>query len=240
MNKVAELHRKIAPELVAMVEERYNVLRQIQFSQPVGRRTLASALNVGERVIRAQVDFLKDAGLVDFSPLGMTITGEGREILGELAEYVRMLHGLTGLEEELAKQLGLKRLIIIRGDSEAESAVRRELGRTAAAVLGSVLQEDWTVAVSGGSTMAIVAESVHIHAPTVTVVPARGGLGEQMEYQANTIAAVMARKLGGRYRLLHIPDGVNEEALQVILSADANIRAVAHTIRSAEIGRAHV
>jgi central glycolytic genes regulator len=56
-----------------------------------------------------------------------------------------------------------------------------------------------------------------------------------VEYQANTIAAVMATKLGGRYRLLHIPDGVGEEALEVLTARDTNVGEVAQMIRQADI-----
>ena len=74
MDRVALLHRRIAPELISVIEERYNILRHIQYSQPIGRRALAGMLAIGERIIRAQVDFLKTAGLVDFTPLGMMVT----------------------------------------------------------------------------------------------------------------------------------------------------------------------
>lgn len=235
MKDVAWLHRKIAPELIAVMEDRYSILRHIQFAQPVGRRALATMLDMGERVIRAQVEFLKNAGLVDFTPLGMTVTNEGTAILGNLAQYIRLIHGLTALEEELAAKLRLKKVVIIPGDSAADAAVSRELGRAAAGVLGQYLGNNMTIAVSGGSTMATVAEAMTTTAPSATVVPARGGLGERVEYQANTIAAVMAAKLGGKYRLLHIPDGLSEEALEVILATDSNIKAVADMTKHADI-----
>ncbi|WP_425058431.1 Central glycolytic genes regulator [Sporomusa carbonis] len=235
MDKIIQLQRKIAPELTQIIEARYNLLRQIQHTQPVGRRALATMLNMGERVVRANVDWLKAAGLVEFSQLGMSVTFEGQTMLADLAEYIRMLHGLAALEDELAERLNLKKVIIIPGDSEADSAVKRELGRAAAGVLGQHLGDNMIVAVSGGSTMAKVAEAVNFSVPSTTVVPARGGLGEVVEYQANTIAAVMAGKLGGRYRLLHIPDGVSEETLEVILAGDANLKAVADMIKQADI-----
>jgi central glycolytic genes regulator len=235
VKKAAELHRKIAPELVEVIEDRYNILRHIRYAQPIGRRALAYAMNASERIVRAKVDFLKGAGLVELSPLGMTMTSEGNALMKELGEYVRALHGLTGLEQELAERLGLKQVVIIRGDSDADATVQRELGRAAAGVLSHYLGNNMTIAVSGGSTMAEVAESIGIHAPSTTVVPARGGLGERVEYQANTIAAVIATKLGGKYRLLHISDGVDAEALEVILARDANIRAVAQMIRQADV-----
>jgi central glycolytic genes regulator len=235
MKKVVQLHRKIAPELIALLEERYNILRHIQYSQPVGRRALASMLSMGERIVRAQVDFLKNAGMVDFSALGMTVTKEGQDILLDMAEYIRLLHNVTVLEEELAMKLHMKKVIIIPGDSDEDSAVQRELGRAAAGLLRQCLGDNMIIAVSGGSTMARVAEAVTVTAPGTLVVPARGGLGEQVESQANTIAAVMADKLGGRYRLLHIPDGVSEEALETIRASDANVRTLAKLIRRPDI-----
>ncbi|HMM19464.1 MAG TPA: sugar-binding domain-containing protein [Selenomonadales bacterium] len=235
MEKAAELHRIIAPELTALLEERYALLRQIECLQPVGRRALAAALGMGERVVRAQVDFLKEAGLIDFSPLGMTMTGDGQAILPELSEYVRILHGLAGLESGLAAALGLRLVIVIRGDSDADAAVRRELGRAAAGVLRQHLGDNMTIAVSGGSTMAQVADAINFTASATTVVPARGGLGERVEYQSNTIAAGMANKLGGRYRLLHIPDGVSEEAMDVLVSHDLHLRDVSQLIRRADV-----
>ncbi|MBP2649567.1 MAG: cggR [Firmicutes bacterium] len=234
MKKAVELQRKIAPELLEIIEARYNILRQIKYAQPVGRRTIAVALEIGERVVRAQVEFLKNAGLIGFSQLGMTITDEGQAVLSELDEYVRIMYGLSALEQTLAVRLGLKKVVVIRGDSETDSAVRRELGRAAAALLHEFLGHNKVVAVSGGSTMAEVAQAINFHAPEVTVVPARGGLGEVVEYQANTIAAVMANRLGGRYRLLHVPEGLSVEAMEV-LGRDVNISAVTQMLKGAGV-----
>ncbi|HEY3423318.1 MAG TPA: sugar-binding domain-containing protein [Negativicutes bacterium] len=235
MEKVVQLHRKIAPELITIVEDRYNILRHIQYAEPLGRRALAGMLGMGERVVRAQVDFLKNAGFIDYSALGMTVTTAGQAVLFDLAEYIRLLHGLTMLETELAARLRLKQVVIIPGDSDADIMVQRELGRAASGVLGHYLGDNMTIAVSGGSTMAQVAAAIHMSQHTTTVVPARGGLGEQVEYQANTIAAGIANKLGGCYRLLHIPDGVSEAVVEAILSSDTNIHSVADMIKQADI-----
>lgn len=244
VKKVVQLHRKIAPELIAVIEDRYNILRHVSHSQPIGRRALAQNLGAGERAVRVQVDFLKNAGFLEFSPLGMTITPDGEKLLRDSEEYISELHGLAMVETEIAGQLGVKQVIIIPGDSENDATVKRELGRAVVSILGQYLTENMVIAVSGGSTMAKVAEAVSLQAPTTTVVPARGGLGEQVEYQANIIAAVMAAKLGGTYRLLHIPDGMSEEALEVILASDANAGDVIEMIKHADIlihgiGRAH-
>ena len=234
--KTAQLHRKIAPELISLIEERYDILRHIQYAEPVGRRALSLMLEKGERSVRAQVEFLKNAGFVDFSPMGMTLTPEGRLIQIGLADYIKVLHGLTMLETELSQKLGIGQVIIIPGDSETDPMVSRELGRATASVLEQYITDNnMIVAVSGGTVMANVADAIHFSRPSVTVVPARGGIGENVEYQANTIAATMATKLGGKYRMLHIPDGVSEEMLGTMLVDSNNIYSVTEMIKQANV-----
>jgi len=234
--KTAQLHRKIAPELITLIEERYDILRHIQYDEPIGRRALSLILAKGERSVRAQVEFLKNAGLVDFSPMGMTLTPEGKLMQIDLAEYIKVLHGLTMMEAELSEKLGIAQVIIMPGDCEADSMVIRELGRATANVLDQYLKDNnMIVAVSGGTVMANVAEAINFSRPNITVVPARGGLGEQVEYQANTIAATMATKLGGKYRMLHVPDGVSEEMMSVMLVDNSNIHSVIEMIKQANV-----
>ena len=68
----------------------------------------------------------------------------------------------------------------------------------------------------------------------VLVVPARGGLGEEMEQQAGTIAARIANSLGAQYRLLHIPDNLEESTAQVLLQ-DSHVHGIIQTIKSSDI-----
>ncbi|WP_426068338.1 sugar-binding domain-containing protein, partial [Escherichia coli] len=42
-------------------------------------------------------------------------------------------------------------------------------------------------------------------------VPARGGIGEAVSVQANSISAVMANKTGGNYRALYVPEQLSRE-----------------------------
>jgi len=234
--KIVEFHRKIAPEFITIIEERYEILRHIQYAEPVGRRALSFTLAKGERSVRAQVEFLKNAGLVDFSPLGMTLTPEGKIMQIDLAEYIKVLHGLTMLEMQLSDKLVIDQVIIIPGDSEADHMVVRELGRATANVLNQYLQDNnMIVAVSGGTVMANVAAAINFSRPSITVVPARGGLGEQVENQANTIAATMATKLGGKYRMLHVPDGVSEEMMGAMLTDNSNLHSVIEMIKRANV-----
>jgi central glycolytic genes regulator len=57
-------------------------------------------------------------------------------------------------------------------------------------------------------------------------VPARGGLGEKVENQANTIVAEMARKAKGDYRLLYVPDPLSETSYQTMINEPSIISAL--------------
>ena len=50
----------------------------------------------------------------------------------------------------------------------------------------------------------------------VMVVPARGGLGEVLEIQANSIASNLANKLGANYKLLQLYDGIGKEVIESV------------------------
>ncbi len=67
--------------------------------------------------------------------------------------------------------------------------------------------------------MATVAEETILDNKSrdIIVIPARGGLGRDVNTQSNSIAAKLAEKLGGAYRLLYVPDGLEEEALEIML-----------------------
>lgn len=65
---------------------------------------------------------------------------------------------------------------------------------------------------------ALAAAMPPIHtAENVMFVPARGGIGEQVENEANTICAAMAKRARSQYRLLYVPDPIGEESYQTII-----------------------
>ena len=247
MDSIINLQKKIVPELTDLLVQRYQILRQVSHEFPIGRRALAARLGLSERVLRAQVDFLKKSGLLQFSSSGMTVTGEGEDILKELADYVRKLQDLSFLEKTLSDTLKIGRVVILPGDSDQEDVVKREIGRTAAHILSKLLSDGkkHIVAVSGGSTMAAMAANITGTQANTVVVPARGGLGDNVELQANKIATVLAQRLGASYRQLYVPDSVSEDILNSILKEDIGVRAVVDIIKNADIlvhgvGRANV
>ena len=109
MQEVLDLQRKIVPELVEVLEKRYNVLRTIFYNQPIGRRMLASELNLGERIVRNEIDLLKSQNLIEINTPGMTVTKDGQNVLEWLKEFIHQIKGLNDIEKSIKSVLGLKR-----------------------------------------------------------------------------------------------------------------------------------
>ena len=235
MKEIIKIQQKIAPELIKVVERRYTILRAIFYLQPIGRRSLAEKLGISERKIRNDLEFLKQEGFINSTSAGARMTSRGNKLFYQLDDYVKALQGLDKLEIELSRKLGLKEVYIVPNTMN-NTDTQQELGRFAAKLLQRKLRNEDVLAVTGGTTLAVVAE---LMLPTqnlfeVTVVPGRGGLGEEVEIQANTIAAKIAKKLGGDYHLLHVPDNLNESLLETIIK-EPQIKEVLSLVEKADI-----
>jgi len=212
-----DILKLVAPEIMETVHRRYLILRTVDHLAPVGRRVLAETLQTGERTIRTELEALKELELIATGAGGAVLTPRGNKALLALAPHMLELLGLPAMEKQVAEHLGIPRVILVPGDSSADSLVQRELGRAAARVLVQEIRDGDVVAITGGATMSQVAGSVHSQRHRVTVVPGRGALGERMEIQANTIAAKLAQALGGSYRLLHAPDNLSRHAQEELV-----------------------
>lgn len=208
------LMQKLAPDLAQEIERRALVLERIGALQPVGRRQLAARLNMPEREVRTVATLLKEHGLVSLDAAGMSLTQMAAEVLPMARLFSRDLRGLTKLETQLSQMLNVDKVCVVPGEADHDEHVISEVGRSAASRLRSFLQSGSTLAVTGGFTIREVAFSIPHSAPmNVMVVPARGGIGRALETQANTIASEIAKRLGGHHRLMHLPDDLDEQAL---------------------------
>ena len=236
MKEILNLQKKIVPELVEVLEKRYNILRTIYFNQPIGRRVLASELNLGERNVRTEIDLLKSQNLIEINTPGMSVTNEGIELVDKLKEFIRELKGLDELEKTLQKHLGLKGVIIVPGDIDEDPTVIKELGKAAANYGKKIIKKNDIIAITGGSTLKEVVEAFPKinNISNVLVIPARGGMGRKVESQANTLAASLAKKINGSYKLLHIPENVSGEVLDGLLK-EKQIRDVIECIHEADV-----
>ncbi|MBO8171504.1 MAG: hypothetical protein H0Z33_06425 [Bacillaceae bacterium] len=216
MKQIWHVLDSVHPELVAEVRKRHDVLRYIHLLQPVGRRNLTTHLQLTERTIRTEMESLQELGLISSNNRGMSLTRKGFHILQQLDAYLRDSSDLGSLAAELEERLAIEEVIVVAGDSEQDPLVKKEMGRQAALKLVSLFEHASVVSLTGGTSVASVAELMPSlqEFPDLLFLPARGGLGQKMETQANTLVSMMAEKAGGRYRLLHLPDHLSEASYQ--------------------------
>ncbi|MFA5576942.1 MAG: sugar-binding domain-containing protein [Tissierellaceae bacterium] len=214
-----ELIMQLLPEISSSLETRYLILRSISYNQPIGRRMLSEDLGIKERTIRDEANILKEQGLLNVDFMGMYISEEGKIILENLHQVYNKLKGIPKLEKRLEDILKIERVIIVAGDSSHRAMVLGDMGKITSRTIRDMVEEKDIIGITGGNTMAKVAEEAIAEKTSrdLTIIPARGGLGRDMETQANSIAAKLAHRLGAAYRLLYVPDGLEEEALELIL-----------------------
>lgn len=220
-----EIQQQLIPDLVEKMYRRFSILATISQNEPVGRRSLSEHMDLTERVLRSETDLLKQE-LIKVKSTGMEITEKGKEVINQLNDYFNHYSDDHKMANAIKEKYNIKEVHVVPGDSDEKQSVKREMGRQAGQLLESSLYEDAIVSVTGGSTMAYVSESIHLLPFNVFFVPARGGLGENMVYQANTIASSMAQQAGGYYTTLYVPDNVSESTYNTLMLEPS----VSHTL----------
>lgn len=236
MKQLLAMQKQLLPDLLDVMKKRYNLLRHIQLMQPIGRRNLATSVNLTERVLRSEVLFLKRQGLIFTENSGMSLTYEGRQLVEKMEPLIKELFGLGELEHVLTATFGLSEVAIVPGDADESDVVKKILGRAGANMLLKKARAGDVIAVNGGTTVASVAEML-TETPVLketVFVPSRGGLGEAVELQANYLASLMAKKTGASYRLMHVPEQMSGEAYRSLMN-EPNIQDVLHVIQQARI-----
>ncbi len=225
---------KILPEAKEIIKRRRLILKTIFDLESPGRRTLAKETSFGERVIRNEIETLVTENLISVSPQGIRITSLGKEILELIENSFQDIFNFESMEKRLQELLKIPKVIIIPGDSGESKVAWRELGKAGANIFGEMKSSFKSISVAGGTTLAeVAAQLVPFQKPELLILPARGGLGEEMELQANTIAAKIAGKLGAKYKLLHIPDAISEKIAAELLH-NQQVAQVISLIRESE------
>ncbi|MGE5370759.1 MAG: sugar-binding transcriptional regulator [Solirubrobacterales bacterium] len=234
--RMAVALERFAPEALDLILTRYRILKEILDNQPVGRRQVANRAGTSERAARTEIDLLRERGAVEITPAGIVLTNFGMELIEDMDEIVRGMEGLYSLASRLKERFRLEHVIVTAGDAYRDSHARREMGRAAAMYLRSILIDNCVLAVTGGTTLAEMAQAMKpgLGASGITVLPARGGLGESMEAQANAIAARIAQTIGGNYRLLHVPDNLDEETI-AHLTGNPQVHEILAKLKQADI-----
>ena len=225
----------IAPDLMREIELRTLVLERVAALGPIGRRALAQRLQLPEREIRSAADALRASGCLAQSAAGMELTDYGRSLVDTARAVSKGRRSLASMELALSRKLDVERVCVVRGDADLDEGVLDEAAQAAARQIRFLLQNAQVLAVSGGRTMRRTAEAISIAAPMdVTVVPAQGGMGGTMDTQANALAEIFARQLGGQHRLLHLPEGISAQAAQE-LCAIAQVRETLELLNNADV-----
>ena len=236
MKDLLKIQQKLIPQVIELMERRYSILRQISLSEPVGRRTLSNILDISERVVRSETEFLKEQGLIDVAVSGMTITYEGIKLLDELKDVINDVMGLSTLQEKVKNKLGIKKVLLVSGSFDSNNSLIKDVARCGSEYFLSVLKDGDTVSVTGGSTMLEFANSIKTDKRynDVTVVPARGSMGKDVEIQSNNIVAITSKKLHSQYKLLNIPDELGEESMKM-LSQEPEIKNTLDYIQKTDV-----
>lgn len=218
INKILEIQNKIVPETVDLLVKRYEILKFISSLQPIGRRSLSAKIGISERTMRTEIDKLKEMGLIDIQNAGVYLTETGITMLSDIHNTFYYIKNLSEIELKLKEKLRLKRVAVVSGDAEKDIFTFNDLGKKAAEIVLDLIKNDTILGISGGTTMACVVNQMKRKKSIkdLLVLPARGGLSEELEIQANTIAANLAEKLDAQYKLLHIPDNLDEHELKVL------------------------
>lgn len=219
MENLLEIQKKFIPQAIELMEKRYSILRQISISEPVGRRNLANIMGITERIVRSEIEFLKEQGLINVDISGMTVTEEGTKILDDLKNIMNDIMGLSNLQDKVRKKLGIKKVLLVPGSYDENNSLIKDVARCGAEYFLSILRDGDTVSITGGNTMLEFANNIKTDKKyhNVTVVPARGSMGKDLEIQSNNVVATTSKKLNSNYKLLNLPDELGDEAMKTII-----------------------
>lgn len=219
MDPLTEAKKKLMPEMTDLLKKRYQILQTIQVEEPIGRRTLSELAGVTERDIRKETDLLRSQQLIEARTAGMVVSPQGLEVLEALKEFMREMSGLSNMENQLKAILGISQVLILPQNSDDIPAVKTNIGKEAARLLEAKFPLHKKIAVTGGSTMAAISKEISSEKRdrSLQFIAARGGLGEDVLHQANTIASLFAEKAGGAVKTLYLPDHLSEEAYEMMM-----------------------
>lgn len=236
MKNLLKIQQKLIPEVIEIMTKRYLVLREISLSGPIGRRALANNLQNSERIIRTETELLKQQGLIDVASKGMTITQEGQQLLKDLKDAMRDVIGINQLQEEIRQYLGIKKVILIPGSYDNNHSLIKDIGSQAAKYFLEIIKDNDIVSIAGGSTMLEFARSIKSDKKynSITVVPARGSMGLDVETQSNNVVAEVSKNIHSNYKLLNVPDQLCEESIKM-LTQEPEIKSTLELIDNSDV-----
>lgn len=201
---------RLVPEWEELFRTRYALLFEIVRRPGLGRRQLAKRLEQTERRIRNEIEILTGLGLVETGPKGLNITGLGNQMLYRLDAIYTVQTERRALEDDLAERLSIKRVRIAKDAEDTAPVALKQLS--------GLLEHVTTLGITGGSSVKRLVDKVMPEdRPELTIVPARGSLGQETAVQANTLAEELARKLGAAFYPLIAIDHLQHDTREQML-----------------------
>jgi DNA-binding transcriptional regulator LsrR (DeoR family) len=143
---------------------------------------------------------------------------------------------LFDLENRLSAVFGLKEAIVIPTLAESGTSTLNALGGVAANFLLEHLRDGDVLAITPGSTVQAVAQSIDASRNyQVVIVPILGASQGQIESDMNYLATNMAERLGGKAYQLHAPAFVDTREQCELMSSMGPVKEILDIARRANI-----
>ncbi|MER2089078.1 MAG: sugar-binding domain-containing protein [Sporosarcina sp.] len=209
-----EAQRKLVPEMMELMQERYRILKFVKMAGPIGRRPLGQMTGLSERETRTMMDLLRGQNLIQIAKEGASITADGMNVLQALETSMEDWSGRTSIAKKLTQFLGIQSVKVVAGNCDSDDTSKNLLGMEAAKQFSAKIGKGKVVAVTGGSTIASIPPQIEkfSDAKNLLFIAARGGVGDVIGLQANVIAASFAEASGGTYSTFYYPESLSEEA----------------------------
>lgn len=226
MNTMFSAIQTVVPEIDTLLLQRLNILRVLETkTQRIGRKQLAQEVMLTERALRTVLEVLRQQKLVEVTQAGILITNVGVDVLYQLEPLVSRSMRFVQLQQRLASVFTHQQCVVIPGDVETEGY--KQLAEALQDVLVQQLSYGkQVIAVTGGGTLAEVGRWLTdkvSHNRELYIVPARGGVEGSFDIQSNSVGGVMSQRLHAEYVPLFIPENVNQQMSQVLLT-DPSVR----------------
>ena len=112
----------------------------------------------------------------------------------------------------------------------------KDIGSQAAKYFLDIIKDNDIVSIAGGSTMLEFARSIKSYKKynSITVVPARGSMGLDVETQSNNVVAEVSKNIHSNYKLLNVPDQLCEESIKM-LTQEPEIKSTLELIDNSDV-----
>lgn len=203
--------KSFIPEFVDKLVFRYKILDYISINYPIGRRNISNYFNISERYIRNEMDTLLELGFIETIKSGAIITDLGINMLDNLRELINKLNQNEQIEKELEKKLKIKKVIICQSYDDVVLG-KKSLAKTASEYFLKKIFDNAVIAISGGTTLRTFVDNLDVKKSfkNLSVIPARGSIGNGLEYQSNVVANDLSKKLNASFFGSFLPDYIDE------------------------------